>query len=176
MPHATLADLKNKESHYINKFNSFREGYNQTPGGAMDQFKGRYEYGGGRLPVDKYQPTDKYNPLKQLLDEDITQHPKPKTRLESIKGIVTGLLLVIIFFTTFLSPIIFGYFGSEKIVSTIFIILTFITTIIIFLGIMEEMKSEEIDKGGIVVLIMAMIWNGFWCLLFFLFNYYYLLY
>ena len=53
LPDATLADLKNKESHYINKFNSFREGYNQTPGGAMDQFQGRYEYGGGRLP-DKY--------------------------------------------------------------------------------------------------------------------------
>ena len=60
LPDATLADLKNKESHYINKFNSFREGYNQTPGGAMDQFQGRYEYGGGRLPVEKYQPTDSY--------------------------------------------------------------------------------------------------------------------
>ena len=44
----------------IKKFNSFREGYNQTPGGAMDQFKGRYEYGGGRLPVEKYQLTNKY--------------------------------------------------------------------------------------------------------------------
>ncbi len=60
LPDATLADLYNKESHYIKKFNSFREGYNQTPGGAMDQFKGRYEYGGGRLPVEKYQLTNKY--------------------------------------------------------------------------------------------------------------------
>lgn len=60
MPNATLADLKNKESQYINKFNSFREGYNRTPGGAMDQFKGRYKYGGGRLPPEKYKPTEKY--------------------------------------------------------------------------------------------------------------------
>ena len=60
LPNATLADLKNKESQYITKFNSFREGYNQTPGGAMDQFKGKYEYGGGRLPPEKYKPTKKY--------------------------------------------------------------------------------------------------------------------
>ena len=57
---ATMADLKNKESHYVTKFNSFREGYNLTPGGAMDQFKGKYKYGGGRLPSEKYKPTRKY--------------------------------------------------------------------------------------------------------------------
>lgn len=60
MPDATKADLKNRESHYVSKFNSFREGYNQTPGGAMDQFKGKYEYGGGRLPKEKYKLTKKY--------------------------------------------------------------------------------------------------------------------
>lgn len=76
LPDATLADLKNKESHYINKFNSFREGYNQTPGGAMDQFQGRYEYGGGRLPVEKYQPTNKY------LTKNIIYCPECGTNLE----------------------------------------------------------------------------------------------
>ena len=60
LPDASSADLKNMESHYVNKFNCFREGYNLTPGGAMDQFKGKYEYGGGRLPPEKYCPTEKY--------------------------------------------------------------------------------------------------------------------
>lgn len=60
LPNATKADLYNSEAQYISKFNSFREGYNQTPGGVMDQFKGKYEYGGGRLPPEKYQPTKKY--------------------------------------------------------------------------------------------------------------------
>lgn len=57
LPNATKSDLYNKESHYIKEYNSFREGYNQTPGGAMDQFKGKYEYGGGRLPFKKYKRT-----------------------------------------------------------------------------------------------------------------------
>ncbi|MBQ6629891.1 MAG: GIY-YIG nuclease family protein [Methanobrevibacter sp.] len=60
IPNATKADLYNKEAHYVKKYNSFREGYNQTPGGAMDQFKGKYEYGGGRLPSEKHKPTDAY--------------------------------------------------------------------------------------------------------------------
>lgn len=60
LPNATKADLYNKEAQYVKKYNCFREGYNQTPGGAMDQFKGRYEYGGGRLPLYKYKPTDSY--------------------------------------------------------------------------------------------------------------------
>ncbi|WP_405283084.1 topoisomerase DNA-binding C4 zinc finger domain-containing protein [Methanobrevibacter sp.] len=60
LPNSTKADLYNSEAQYISKFNSFKEGYNQTPGGVMDQFKGKYEYGGGRLPPEKYQPTKKY--------------------------------------------------------------------------------------------------------------------
>ena len=31
LPNATKSDLYNKESHYIKEYNSFREGYNQTP-------------------------------------------------------------------------------------------------------------------------------------------------
>ena len=76
LPDATKADLLNKESQYIKKYNCFREGYNQTPGGAMDQFQGRYEYGGGRLPIEKYQPTDKY------LNKNIVYCPECGTQLE----------------------------------------------------------------------------------------------
>ena len=56
MPEATREDLEEREIYYINKFNSFYEGYNQTPGGEYDKYKGRYEYGGGRLPFSKYAP------------------------------------------------------------------------------------------------------------------------
>lgn len=61
MPNATRADLEKREIYYIEKFNSFYEGYNQTPGGEYDKYKGRYEYGGDRLPFHKYKPVTKLN-------------------------------------------------------------------------------------------------------------------
>lgn len=64
MPNATRKELEEREIYYIEKFNSFYEGYNQTPGGEYDKYKGRYEYGGDRLPFNKYKPV----PKPKLLD------------------------------------------------------------------------------------------------------------
>lgn len=64
MPNASREELEEREIYYIDKFNSFYEGYNQTPGGEYDQYKGSYEYGGDRLPPHKYKPV----PKPKLLD------------------------------------------------------------------------------------------------------------
>lgn len=56
MPEATREELEKREIYYIEKFNSFYQGYNQTPGGEYDKLKGKYEYGGSRLPFIKYNP------------------------------------------------------------------------------------------------------------------------
>lgn len=40
--------LHEREKAQIRNHNSFYAGYNQTPGGEYDQFKGNYQYGGGR--------------------------------------------------------------------------------------------------------------------------------
>ena len=65
MPEATREELEEREIYYIEKFNSFYEGYNQTPGGEYDKYEGRYEYGGDRLPSYKYEPVDE----PELLDD-----------------------------------------------------------------------------------------------------------
>lgn len=41
--------LNQREEAYIAKHDSFYHGYNQTPGGKYDKYKGYYDYGGGRL-------------------------------------------------------------------------------------------------------------------------------
>ncbi len=41
--------LHQKEQKYISQYNTFNEGYNQTPGGKYDKYKGYYGHGGGRL-------------------------------------------------------------------------------------------------------------------------------
>lgn len=49
-------DLMNeKEVLWISKLNSFYEGYNRTPGGIYDKSKGRINFGGERLPANKYE-------------------------------------------------------------------------------------------------------------------------
>lgn len=62
MPNATKTQLCNQEIYYIGVYNSFLEGYNQTPGGYWDKYEGRYKYGGGRLPIEKYKDNIKYMP------------------------------------------------------------------------------------------------------------------
>lgn len=41
--------LNQKEEKYISQYNSFNQGYNQTPGGQYDKYQGYYGHGGGRL-------------------------------------------------------------------------------------------------------------------------------
>jgi len=46
-------ELYQREKAQIRNHNSFYAGYNQTPGGEYDKYKGRYQYGGGRKQVRK---------------------------------------------------------------------------------------------------------------------------
>ena len=41
--------LHQKEEKYISQYNTFNQGYNQTPGGQYDKYQGYYGHGGGRL-------------------------------------------------------------------------------------------------------------------------------
>ena len=49
--------LHQKEENYISQYNSFNEGYNQTPGGQYDKYKGYYGHGGGRQRNNSQQTT-----------------------------------------------------------------------------------------------------------------------
>ena len=53
--------LNQKEEKYISKYNSFNQGYNQTPGGQYDKYHGHYGHGGGRLES----PSHKTSSYKQ---------------------------------------------------------------------------------------------------------------
>lgn len=59
IPDATKEELDEREVYYIELFDSFYSGYNQTPGGEYDKYKGKYEYGGDRLPYSEYNPVPK---------------------------------------------------------------------------------------------------------------------
>ena len=71
-------ELHEREKVQIANHNSFYAGYNQTPGGEYDKYKGRYHYGGGRKVIN-------YEPL--FLEEDIKkrkkQNKKPKQNKKS---------------------------------------------------------------------------------------------
>ena len=58
MPNATREELEEREIYYIEKFNSYNEGYNRTRGGKHDEDKGR-DGVGDRLPSYKYKPVPK---------------------------------------------------------------------------------------------------------------------
>lgn len=53
--------LHQKEERYISKYNSFNQGYNQTPGGQYDKYKGYYGHGGGRLSQKTNYTSNNYN-------------------------------------------------------------------------------------------------------------------
>ena len=59
MPNATREELEEREIYYIEKFNSYNEGYNRTRGGKHDEDKGR-DGVGDRLPSYKYKPVPKH--------------------------------------------------------------------------------------------------------------------
>ena len=44
-------ELHQREQAQIRNHNSFYAGYNQTPGGEYDKYKGSYQYGGGKKPI-----------------------------------------------------------------------------------------------------------------------------
>lgn len=47
--------LHQKEEKYISQYDTFNQGYNQTPGGQYDKYKGHYGHGGGRLGSSRQQ-------------------------------------------------------------------------------------------------------------------------
>lgn len=139
IPNATKADLYNKESQYIKKFNSFHEGYNQTPGGSMDQFKGKYKYGGGRLPVDKYHKiTTDYSLLE--IDEN-----EPNLRNTKILITISEIITLICFIAYITKFSIFGALtGDLGLVFTIIFVL-----ITIMLRRSLSSKSNKLDAINI---------------------------
>ena len=72
--YGTRSDLHEREKSYISDYNSFYAGYNQTPGGEYDQFKGRYKYGGGRKS-DYHVPmrTNTYNTYNTYSNRNSTK-------------------------------------------------------------------------------------------------------
>lgn len=58
IPNPTEYELNEREKYYIEKFNSYNEGYNRTLGGEHDEDKGMSGVG-GRLPSYKYKPVPK---------------------------------------------------------------------------------------------------------------------
>lgn len=161
LPDATKADLKNQESHYINEFNSFREGYNQTPGGAMDQFQGRYEYGGGRLPPEKYQTTE----INQTFERYNSQ-----TVGDQFKEIFIDIGYYIFIFSTFVSPFL-NIIHNVLIGRLSFILAVFTVMYLIIILIVEVHSDEAVGRKDVVAFIIAMLWNvfmGFLCFVFYM--------
>lgn len=58
-------ELNSLEIEYIIGYNTFNEGYNQTPGGDYDKLKGQLDLGGGRLPIHKYKPIKEINRFQE---------------------------------------------------------------------------------------------------------------
>ena len=56
--------LNQKEEKYISQYNSFNQGYNQTPGGQYDKYKGHFGHGGGRLSQKTNYSNNNYNSHK----------------------------------------------------------------------------------------------------------------
>ena len=82
------SDLDNREIAQIKNHNSFYAGYNQTPGGEYDKYKGRYQYGGGR----------KYIPPKSITKKTKKHKPMSKN-MQSFGEVVAGLFLFALLLT-----------------------------------------------------------------------------
>ena len=63
-----IEELHIREQAQIENYNSFYAGYNQTPGGEYDQYKGYYKLGGGRKYESSKSIKKKKAPNKPLSD------------------------------------------------------------------------------------------------------------
>ena len=103
--------LNQKEEKYISQYNSFNQGYNQTPGGQYDKYKGYYGHGGGRLG-SSYQQTNSH---KSSNINDISQYTRNYNKSSSVdlataralndvfkKICIGGLLILFVAFVIFI--------------------------------------------------------------------------
>lgn len=84
-------ELHESEKYQIRKHNSFYAGYNQTPGGEYDKYKGQYHRGGGRKSPYKIISVEESN--RRIKN----QNKKSKKDGFSALGILFGSIILIIF-------------------------------------------------------------------------------
>lgn len=152
LPNATKADLYNKEAQYVKKYNCFREGYNQTPGGAMDQFKGKYEYGGGRLPVEKYKHLEYSNIVKNReihVPNSIENNEVINSKMKLIT--ILGFIFSILSYFSFTSFPRYGY----DLMSIPFAILALACAFYIIFN-----KQSNFKIFGIIILLLLLTLFG----------------
>lgn len=142
MPNATREELHDKEKYYISKYNSFWKGYNQTPGGEMDKYKGRYEYGGRRLPKNEYRTPMEYKIPPNTNDKSL-ELEKNKSRITNLKIILTGsvvvtiILLIVYFWQIYL-------FGEFYTLNGLFAVISASITIIFSIELIS--KKSHVNK------------------------------
>lgn len=122
--------LHQKEEKYISQYNTFNEGYNQTPGGSYDKYKGYYGHGGGRLQNNtRY---SNYNSSRQIHRSDNYQGSALE---DAIVYIVIGFLILL--FAILVWLIVYSLIGDGTeqglITSIIIVLILFITPILIII-------------------------------------------
>lgn len=85
-------DLHESEKYQIRKHNSFYAGYNQTPGGEYDKYKGQYHMGGGRKPTYKIISVKEANQRRKKQNKK-----ESKNKGFSALGWILGIIVLIIF-------------------------------------------------------------------------------
>ena len=142
MPNATREELHDKEKYYISKYNSFWKGYNQTPGGEMDKYKGRYKYGGRRLPKNEYRTPMEYKIPPNTNDKSL-ELEKNKSRITNLKIILTGSVVV-----TIISLIVYFWqiylFGEFYTLNGLFAVISASITIIFSIELIS--KKSHVNK------------------------------
>lgn len=82
-------ELNNREIAQIKKHNSFYAGYNQTPGGEYDRYKGSYQYGGGK----------KYIPPKRTINQKTNNYKPLSKNMQKFGDFIGGLFLLALLLT-----------------------------------------------------------------------------
>ena len=95
--------LHQKEEKYISQYNTFNQGYNQTPGGQYDKYQGYYGHGGGRLGSNSQQTNS--NKTQNINDiSSYTRNYKKSSNVDlataqaindGFKKVCIGILLIL---------------------------------------------------------------------------------
>lgn len=122
--------LHQKEEKYISQYNTFNEGYNQTPGGQYDKYKGYYGHGGGRLQNNTR--FSNYNSSRQIPRSDNYQDG---ALANAIVYIWLGFFILL--FAIIVWLIVYSLIGDGTeqglITSIIIVLILFITPILIII-------------------------------------------
>lgn len=119
--------LNQKEEKYISQYNSFNQGYNQTPGGQYDKYKGYYGHGGGRLG-SSYQQRNSYNNNSYNKNSHSNNRYYGKVHASFIEYMIFGILYIIFTAVLFTFYLLLFYSGTFESVIWGVIISIFITT------------------------------------------------